>query len=146
MNATAERSWWQRNLKWVITAGVLLCLLFLGLFIGAILLLATTAMRSNDVHRAAMEQVRAHPDAVAILGEPVEPGWLSSGSIEVNPRSGQADLGIPVSGPRGRGEVSVVAHKSAGIWFFEQLQLQVEGRAPIELRTPEQISAAEGAQ
>lgn len=145
MNATAQRSWWQRNLKWVITAGVLLCLLFFGLFIGAILLLATSAMRSNDVHRTAMGQVRAHPDAVAILGEPVEPGWLSSGSIEVNPRSGKADLGIPVSGPRARGDISVVAHKRGGTWYFEQLQLEVEGRAPIELRTPEQIAAAEGA-
>ena len=146
MNATAERSWWQRNLKWVITAGVLLCLLFFGLFIAAILLLATTAMRSNDVHRTAMAQVSAHPDAVALLGVPVEPGWFSSGSIEVNPRSGKADLSIPVSGPRGRGDISVMAHKSGGTWCFRQLQLEVEGHAPIELRTPEQIAAAKGAQ
>jgi hypothetical protein len=144
MNATAERSWWQRNLKWVITAGVLLVLLFFGLFIAAVLLLATTAMRSNDVHRTAMEQVSGNPEAVALLGTPVEPGWLSSGSIDVNPRSGTADLSIPVSGPLGRGDISVVAHKSGGTWYFSELRLEVEGRAPIELRTPEQIAAAEG--
>lgn len=145
MNATAERSWWQRNLKWVIAAGILLGVVFLGLFVAAVLMLATTAMRSNDVHRTAMERVNTHPEAVALLGDPVEPGWLSSGSIEVNPRSGKADLSIPVSGPRGRGNISVVAHKRGGTWFFDELELRPEGREPIELRTAEQIAAAAAA-
>jgi hypothetical protein len=142
MNATAERSWWQRNLKWIITAAVLLGLLCLGLFIAAVLLLATTAMRSNDVHRTAMERVSQHPAAIASLGEPIEPGWLSSGSLQVDARSGTADLSIPVSGPRGRGDISVLARKRGGTWYFDQLQLETAGRPPLELRTAEQIAAA----
>ena len=142
MNATGDRTWWQRNLKWVIVAGVLLCLLTFALFVGGVLMLAMSAMRSNDVHRTAMERVAAHPEAVARLGSPVEAGFFTSGSIEVNPRSGSADVSIPVSGPKGEGEVSVVARKRAGVWYFDVLQLESQGAPPVDLRTPEQVGAA----
>jgi hypothetical protein len=142
MNATGERTWWQRNLKWVIAGGVLLCLLTFALFIGGVVMLASSAMRSNDVHRTAMERVAAHPEAVARLGTPVEPGFFTSGSIEVNPRSGSADVSIPVSGPQGSGAISVVARKRAGTWYYDVMQLESEGSPPIELRTPDQVEAA----
>lgn len=143
MNAATQRNWWQRNLKWLIAAGITLCLLTLALFVGGVMLLASTAMRSNDVHRTAMARVAAHPEAQARLGTPVEPGFFASGSIEVNPRSGSADLGIPVSGPEGAGTISVVARKRGGEWYFDTLQLETPGAPALELRTPEQIAAAE---
>jgi hypothetical protein len=47
---------------------------------------------------------------------------------------GSAELSIPISGPRGKGTVSVEAKKFAGRWEIRRLEVQIDGRAePIRL-------------
>ena len=61
------------------------------------------------------------------LGLPIEPGWLVLGNINVENDKGHADLGIPLSGPRGSGVLSVVATKQAGHWQFERAEVEISG-------------------
>ena len=51
-----------------------------------------------------------------------------SGNINVNGSSGHADLSIPIFGPKGKGKIYAVARKSAGVWQFQTLQVEVEGQ------------------
>jgi hypothetical protein len=147
MHAKTERTWWQRNLKWVVLAAVLAGVLLFAAFIAAILFAVVGAMRSSEVYQTALSRAQAHPDVVAWLGQPVEPGLFTSGSIEVNNRSGEADLSIPISGPRGSASISVVATKRAGIWHYEILQVQGPGSdpPPIDLRLPQERTSGPGA-
>lgn len=137
MPSTDAPAWMQRNLKWLILAGVLLCLLFLVALLGIIAFTVVTATRSSDVYRTAMSRAQAHPTVIERLGTPVEPGLLVQGRIEVDARRGEADLSIPIHGPRGEAEISLVATKRGGVWRYQQLEVRFADGAPVELRNAE---------
>jgi hypothetical protein len=94
----------------------------------AIFALVTGAMRSSWAYTHAVELAESNPEVLEALGEPLETGWLATGSIEVSGPSGEAELAIPIKGPRGSGTLYVIASKRAGQWAFELVQLEVEGR------------------
>jgi hypothetical protein len=141
MQTTSEPHWLQRNLKWVIVAAALACLLFFVALLGVIAFAVVAATRSSDVYRTAMDRAQSHPEVIQRLGQPLEPGLLIQGKIEVDNRSGEADLAIPVHGPRGEATISVIAEKRGGVWRYEQLEVQFAGTPPIELRTPQELAA-----
>jgi hypothetical protein len=143
MHAQRERTWWQRNLKWVITTGVLAVLLCMAIFVGGIIYVVGGAMRSSEVYQTALARARVHPQVIERLGEPLEPGWFFSGSLNVTPRSGDADIGISLSGPKGEATIGVVAFKKAGVWYYDIMRLESAGAAPIDLRTAEDIAAVD---
>lgn len=115
------RSWWQRNWKWVVPAGCLAMIALIGL-------LVFTLMRHTDVFREAVARAEANPQVRAELGEPVREGWWVSGHIRTTGSSGNAALAIPLKGSRKDGTVYAVAHKSAGRWTYDTLEVAVEGR------------------
>lgn len=120
-----SRSW----VQWV----VLGCggLVVLGvLAAAAILFVAFGALKRSDVYREAVDRARSHPDVVTALGDPVEPGWFVSGSVNVSGPSGEASLAIPLEGPAGEGTLYVEATKEAGTWRYQTLEVAVEGGGP----------------
>ena len=135
MNAQPERTWWQRNFKWVILVVALAAILMFAGFVFAIFKFATGMIRSSEPYSLSLSRAQAHPDVVAALGTPIEPGWLPQGSIKIENRSGNADLGIPITGPRGEATISVVATRRAGEWRYELMQVKA-GSETIELLTP----------
>ncbi len=92
-------------------------------------------MRSSEPYRVAVETTRASPRAKASLGEPIEPGWIVTGSIKSAGASGRADLVIPVTGSAKNGRVRVVALRSADGWQFTALVLDIDGGDKIDLRS-----------
>lgn len=126
-----QPSWWSRNWKWAAPVGcliLLLPLLALTGFVGAILAIVFGSIKSTDVYEEALARVRSSPAAIEALGQPIEDGLLMGGNIQVNGPSGSADLSIPVHGPKGEGDLYVVASKSAGRWEYQTLELEVDGR------------------
>lgn len=119
--------WFARNWKWAVPVGCVGMLALFAAFLASIFLVVFGAMRSSDAYQIAMSRARENPDIVAALGEPIEAGWFISGNINVSGPSGEANLSIPVSGPRGAGTIYVVANKIAGEWIFERLELELEG-------------------
>ena len=81
-----------------------------------------------------MEVAAGHPAVVEVTGEPIEAGWLVSGNIQINGQTGRADLSIPISGPRGGGQLQVEATKNAGEWHLDSLTFfDAAGGPPIDL-------------
>ncbi len=130
-----KKSFWQNPWLWGGCGCALGCIgipLLLVAFLGGSVLY----MFSNtDVKKLAAEQVRSSPAAVEVLGEPMETGWMISGSINVNNDHGRADIRFPISGPKGEATVHAVAERDGGgPWQFQELTLEMEGGgAPIEL-------------
>jgi Cytochrome oxidase complex assembly protein 1 len=107
------------------------------LLVGGIFAFVMATVRSSDAYQQALAAAQRDPKVVAALGAPVEPGWFTTGRIEVNGPTGHAALAIPVSGPRGAGRIDVVADKVAGKWAFRALTVQVSGRpTPLDLLPP----------
>lgn len=121
----------QRNRKWILLGiavclGVVcLCAAFITLIVGIVF----GAIRSTDVYQEALQRARNDPAVVEALGEPIEPGWWVTGSIETTGNLGDADFTIPISGPNGSGRLYAVARKSGGPWEFFRLEVAIDGRS-----------------
>ena len=130
-------NWWSRNWKWFVPAGcvtmVLLCVLFVAGIIGVVF----ASLRNSDVVRQSIALAERNPEVALTLGSPLKPGWLVSGSISLNGSSGNADVSIPVSGPRGKGTIYCVARKSAGQWTYDKLEIELPNHAEhVPLASP----------
>lgn len=101
----------------------------LGVFMAVVVGIVSVSMKSSDVYRDAMARAAGDRAVLAELGAPLKGGLFVSGSVQVSGPSGQADIAIPVSGPRNEGTLYAVATKSAGRWTFTTLELEVDGRA-----------------
>ena len=99
-------------------------LLFL-VFVGSILVIVFSAMKSSDVYREAFARAKADPAVVEALGSPIKDGFLLSGNTNVNGASGESNLAIPISGPKGKGTIYVSANKSIGQWNYSGLVVEV---------------------
>jgi hypothetical protein len=104
--------------------------LVVGLSVAAgIVALVMGSLKQSDAYKEALNRVRADAAAVEALGEPIEPGFLLSGSVNVSGPSGDAVLSIPLQGPKGRGTLYLEATKRAGRWEYSLLELAVDVRA-----------------
>jgi Cytochrome oxidase complex assembly protein 1 len=118
-----HRSWLGRNWKRLLAA-VFLCAV---VFVVGIFTLIMSAMRSSDVVNEAFARARSNAVVTQRLGGPISEGWFIGGSINASPGSGDADLSVPISGPKGKGTVYVTAQKTAGTWSYSLMMATVEG-------------------
>jgi hypothetical protein len=113
-------------------------LLLLSAFVGAILLAVESTIQHSGFYPQALERAQANPQVANKIGQPLKAGWFASGNINISGSSGDADIAIPISGPNGKGTIYVVAKKSAGLWTFRTLQVEVPGESQrIDLLQPE---------
>lgn len=104
------------------------CLTLIALFVAfvfCIVLVVFGAIKSTDAYATAFNRAKSDPRVIAALGTPIKDGWYVSGSTNVTMGSGQADLSIPISGPRGKATIYAKATKSAGKWTYSQLQVRI---------------------
>jgi len=127
MNPPEQKGWFGRNWKWFVPVGCLSVVLMAVLFVAAAVYFAFGSVKSSYAYQEAMTRTRSNAAVIKELGEPIKPGWLVSGTINVNGASGSADLSIPVSGPNKSGTVYVVATKKMGKWDISGLEVAVEG-------------------
>jgi hypothetical protein len=95
-------------------------------FVGSVLLIVFSAVKSTDVYKDALARAKAHPAVIEALGSPVTEGFLVSGNTNVNGASGEAKLSIPIAGPKGKGTIYVAARKSLGRWNYSGLVFEIE--------------------
>jgi hypothetical protein len=122
---TARPNWWKRNWKWFVPLGCLSVALLFLLFVGSILVIVFSAMKSTDVYKEALSRAKADPAVLEALGSPIKDGFLMSGNTNVNAASGETNLAIPISGPKGKGTIYVSANKSLGQWIYSGLVVEV---------------------
>jgi hypothetical protein len=99
-------NWWKRNWKWFVPLGCFtVALLFLA-FVGSIVVIVFSAMKSTDVYKEALARAKADPAVIEAA-------------------SGESNLAIPISGPKGKGTIYVSANKSLGQWNYSGLVVEV---------------------
>ena len=101
-------------------------LLFIA-FVGSIALIIFSAVKSTDVYKDALARAKSDPRVIEALGSPITEGFLVSGNTNVNGASGEANLSIPISGPKGKGTIYVAATKSVGRWNYSGLVMEIAG-------------------
>jgi len=119
-------NWWTRNWKWFVPTGCFTILILFAAFITLIVMIVFSAMKSSDVYKDALKRAKAEPAVIEALGSPIKDGMFVSGSTKVNGASGEANLAIPIYGPKGEGTLYVVAEKSVGAWNYSNLVVEVK--------------------
>jgi hypothetical protein len=119
----ARKGWFLRNWKWFVPALVIVFFVFPLALIGSVF----AAMKNSDVAKESLVRAQANPLLMQKLGTPIQEGWLVSGSINVSTTSGDADLAVPISGPKGQGKIYITAHKGAGAWDYQVMVAAIEG-------------------
>lgn len=123
MSESKRKPW----VKWIVL-GCSGLIVVAVLVVAGVVSLVMGAVKKSGAFQEALERARVHPAAVAALGEPIEPGFFVSGSVNVEGPSGQAELAIPLHGPLGKGTLYVEASKRADRWEFALLELDVAGQ------------------
>jgi len=126
MTATAKPNWWSRNWKWTVPLGCALPIIACAGFIVLVVSVTFGLMKSSDAYKDAVARARASAAVTAALGTPLEEGFFVSGEVNVRNGSGQANLEIPISGPKGSGVIHVVGVKSSGKWTYTTLEVAVK--------------------
>lgn len=107
----------------------------IALFVGGILYAVNASFTSSDVYQNAVAKAQSNPQVRDELGDPIQPGWFTMGSLSTFGLSGDADLQIPISGPRNGGTLFASARRANGVWQYYTLAVQVHGSYRIiELR------------
>ncbi len=107
-------------------------------FIGEIFYLIFSSFTSSPVYTEALQAARADSRVVLALGEPIQAGWLVTGSLEEQGISGDANLVIPISGSRKSGTLYAAARKGNGVWQFYTLAVRVDGENELITLNPPQ--------
>ena len=120
-------NWWTRNWKWFVPTGCLTILVLFVAFVGSIVIIVFSAIRSTGPYKDAFARAKIHPLVIEALGSPIKEGLFVSGSTKVNGAAGEANLAIPISGPKGKGTIYVKAAKSLGRWSYSDLVVEIQG-------------------
>jgi hypothetical protein len=89
------------------------------------------SIRSSDVYKEAVAKAKGNPQVQAELGQPIEEGFFVTGSININGDVGNANLVIPLSGPKGSATLFVDGRKRAGIWLYSRLEMSIESKGKL---------------
>lgn len=122
-------SWWSRNWKWFVPTGCGGCLVLIVAFAAVISFAIFAGLRQSDAYKTAVSRAKSDPAVIEALGSPIAEGWFMSGSTHVEGPGGEANLGIPISGPKAKATIYAVATKAAGLWHYQTLEVEVNGRA-----------------
>ena len=137
-------NWWQRNWKWFVPTGCLTLLALAALFIVCIVFFVFSIMKSSDAYKIAVARAKSDQRVVAALGTPIREGMFISGKTNVKGPSGEADMAIPISGPKGKATIYAVATKSEGQWSFSKLDVKIDRTGEtIDLNETESASNEE---
>lgn len=130
--------------KWAI-AGVVVWVAA-AVLVAAALATVHFAMRNSEAFQAAMSAVRADARVKAAIGEEIEPGFWTSGSIKIEGGTGEATLDIPIRGSLGAGTAYAHAVRTTGVWDMRLLVVRVDGSAtPIVLVNKDGVDVPAGA-
>jgi hypothetical protein len=127
VDSTLRSNWWTRNWKWFVPIGCFTVLLLFAAFVVSIAMIVFSAIKSAGPYKDALARAKMHPAVIEALGSPIKEGFFVSVNTNVNGAAGEANLAIPISGPKGKGTIYVKAEKSLGRWSYSDLVVEIQG-------------------
>jgi hypothetical protein len=132
MQGQPAPGWWSRNWKWFLPTGcclgtllgLILAVAVFGFSIFAIFSGVSAALKSSEPYRVAVARAKADAKVATALGKPLEEGF-PMGTINTNNNTGDIDISIPISGPKGKGTIYVVGTRSGGTWTYSKMSVTI---------------------
>lgn len=129
MPGPVNRSWLDRHARWKIPLGCLIAILLLCGFVAVLLTVLDVSFRNSIVYQQALARAGRSPEVVNRIGEPLKAGRIFQGQINVSGSTGNANMNIPVTGPRGKATIVLDARKVEGAWIFRTLCVRFDDQS-----------------
>jgi Cytochrome oxidase complex assembly protein 1 len=128
-----KSGWFSRNWKWFIpTLFIVIFVLPLSLC-GGLVYVVMASLKNSDVARESLARAQANPALIEKLGTPIQMGAWVGGSVNSTPADGNAELVMPLMGPKGSGVLAVTARKTAGEWHYLVMTVTIQGGGNVNL-------------
>jgi len=96
--------------------------LFFAILFVAFMVWSMGSMMKGEAYELSLKKIQQSPEVIALVGEPIVPGFFVSGSISSSGEGiGYANLSYSISGPNNQAYVVFEAHKRLGVWQIDQL-------------------------
>jgi hypothetical protein len=105
-------------------------------FVASLFFVVMLFMRGADASVESLKRAQNSPQVKAALGDPITMGWWVMGSFSSTAEEGQANLTIPVSGPRGSASIQTEATKEKGTWNYTRMSADLPSGQTIDLLQP----------
>jgi hypothetical protein len=109
-----------------VPVGCLLPILCIAGFALAVFYFVVDVMKESDAYKMALVRAQTNPALVQAIGSPISQTGIVFGNTNANGPTGEANLSIPLSGPKGKATLYVEAKKSADVWLFQTLAVEIE--------------------
>jgi len=106
--------------------GIVLAIAVFGVGIFGLISGISKVLKSSEPYQTALARAKANENVVAALGTPIEEGF-PMGSVNTNNDAGDADLSIPVTGPKGKGTIYVVGKRAGRTWTYSKMSITITG-------------------
>ena len=95
-------------------------------------------LEKSPPYQDGLAKAQSSAEVKAALGEPIESDGMVSGNINYNNDAGNADLAVPIKGPKGTGILHIKSAKDPGQnWSSSTLSVTPQGGQPIDLLQPQ---------
>ena len=121
-----KKSWLDRHAGWKIPLGCFIVILLICAFVAVLFTVLDVSFRKSIVYHEALDRAGRSPEAVSRIGEPLQPGRVLQGRINVSGSTGTANMNIPIAGPRGKAIIVLDARKAHGAWVFRTLYVRFD--------------------
>ncbi len=122
----------RRGLLVALIVAIVAVLVLVGVgCVGGLWLFIQNTIRTTGVYEQAMAAAGRSPAVEQRLGAPLEPRWVVMGHVHIEDDAGEADLKIPIAGPRGHGQVHVIGVRAGGEWTIDRLTVEFEDGALV---------------
>lgn len=125
MPDSSPASWFHRNWLWVVPGTTLLLIVLLILMTSLTAVVRYEAVTSSELFQDALRIVQNHPLVTAALGSPIEAESGFEGGLFAENNRRQADLEIPIRGPKGRARLMLRGVHREERWVLEEFRVEI---------------------
>lgn len=93
--------------------------------------LVNSTFEDSGAYQQAIQKASTDSRIVELLGSPISKGSMASGSISTaGDATGEADLSIPITGPKGNARLYASGKLHAGVWSWQTLEVDAKNGQP----------------
>ena len=121
-----QKNWFGRNRKWTIPSMGCLTLIIITIIFASTMVTKLTGVFKDTVpYSVGMENLIKNELVIKALGEPIEANGMFQGNIRYNDDEGNADLMVPVRGPKGEATLLIIAVKNDDVWTYNTMEVTI---------------------
>lgn len=140
-----QKNWWQRNWKWALPAGgCLTVVVLIVIFVFTLVKGVSNMFKESAPYQTAMAKAKESSWVTDRLGEPIEVSGATQGNVNYSTSSSEADLRIPIKGPKNDGFLMVWGKKTGDDdWTYKYIKFELSETGEVYDLINERVLKAE---